>query len=93
MALTKTQVSQLYIAIFGRASEGEGNTYWQTSDYSTKMTRTAEIMLSIDAAKTYFGSTLNNNQTFIEHIYLNTLGKTYDEDRSEERRVGKECRL
>ena len=80
MALTKTQVSQLYIAIFGRASEGEGNTYWQTSDYSTKMTRTAEIMLSIDAAKTYFGSTLNNNQTFIEHIYLNTLGKTYDED-------------
>jgi hypothetical protein len=29
MALTKTQVSQLYVSIFGRASEGEGNTFWQ----------------------------------------------------------------
>lgn len=25
MALTKTQVSELYVAIFNRASEGEGN--------------------------------------------------------------------
>lgn len=30
MALTKTQVSELYVAIFGRASEREGNKYWQT---------------------------------------------------------------
>lgn len=29
MALTQEQVSQLYVAIFNRASEGEGNEYWQ----------------------------------------------------------------
>ena len=37
MALTKTQISKLYVAIFGRASEGEGNLYWQqqNGDIST----------------------------------------------------------
>ncbi len=80
MALTKTQISQLYVSLFGRASEGEGNTYWQTDENSTDMIITAGIMLATEAAGTYFGSTLSNNQAFIEHIYLNTLGKTYDED-------------
>ena len=28
--LTQTQVSQLYVSIFGRASEGEGNAYWSS---------------------------------------------------------------
>ena len=79
-ALTKTQVSQLYIGVFGRASEGEGNSYWQTDPSSTSMTATANIMLNTAPAKTYFGSTLDSNQLFIEHIYANTLGKTFAED-------------
>ena len=79
-ALTQTQVSQLYVSIFGRASEGEGNSYWQTDPQSTSMTATANVMLNTDSAKEYFGATLNNNQDFIEHIYLNALGKTYAED-------------
>ncbi len=37
-------------------------------------------MLATDAAKTYFGATLNNNQEFIKFIYKNTLGKTYEAD-------------
>ena len=78
--LTRTQVSQLYVSIFGRASEGEGNSYWMNNALSTDMSTVANIMLSTDAAKTYFGLTLNDNQAFIEHIYLNTLGKTYDQD-------------
>jgi hypothetical protein len=79
-SLTKTEVSQLYIGVFGRASEGGGNSYWQTDPQSTSMTATANVMLNTDPAKAYFGSTLDNNQDFIEHIYLNTLGKTYVED-------------
>ena len=79
-ALTQSQVSQLYVSIFGRASEGEGNSYWQTDPQSTSMTATANVMLNTEPAKAYFGATLNNNQDFIEHIYLNTLGKTYAED-------------
>jgi hypothetical protein len=34
--LTQTQVSQLYVTILGRASEGNGNTFWQSaSDMNT----------------------------------------------------------
>ena len=40
----------------------------------------AETMLNTDAAKDYFGETLNDNQAYIEHIYENTLGKTVAED-------------
>ena len=79
MALTQTQVSELYASIFGRASEGEGNTFWQAqADVATAATN----MLATTAAAAYFGSSLDSDQAFIEHIYLNTLGKTYAEDTS-----------
>ena len=79
-ALTQTQVSQLYVGVFGRASEGSGNFYWQADPSSTSMTVTANVMLNTDPAKAYFGATLYDNQAFIEHIYFHTLGKTYTED-------------
>ena len=78
MALTKTEVSQLYVAIFNRASEGEGNKYWQTNQ--PDMATTANVMLNTDDAKTYFGSSLDSDQAFIEHIYKNTLNKTVTDD-------------
>ncbi len=75
--ITQTEASQLYVAIFGRASEGEGNTYWQSqADISTA----ANTMLDTQAAKDYFGANLNTNQAFIQHIYLLTLNKTIAED-------------
>jgi Domain of unknown function (DUF4214) len=76
--LTSHQVSQLYVSIFGRASEGEGHTYWQSSQYDMKTA--ADTMLATGAAQAYFAETLNDNQKFIEFIYENTLGKTYSED-------------
>ena len=76
--LTQTQVSQLYVAIFGRASEGEGNAYWCSTQES--ITAAADAMLATAAAQNYFGATLNNNKKFIEFIYENTLGKTYADD-------------
>lgn len=76
--LSQTQVSQLYVSIFGRASEGDGNSYWRSSQ--DDMITAANAMLATEAAKTYFGSTLNDNQLFIEFIYKNTLGKTYSQD-------------
>jgi len=89
MALTKTQVSQLYVSLFGRASEGAGNTYWQTqnaanADTNINRTNTATEMLNLAVVKTYFGvtdyATTANVQTVVEAIYLNTLGKTYAQD-------------
>jgi hypothetical protein len=67
------------VAIFNRASEGAGNEYWQNDQ--PDMVSTANTMLDTDDAKTYFGSSLDTNQAFIEHIYKNTLNKTYDEDK------------
>lgn len=78
MALTQTEVSQLYVSIFGRASEGAGNTYWQETGLD--MQAAAKEMLATDAAATYFGTSLDTDQAFIEHIYLNTLGKTVADD-------------
>lgn len=79
MALSQNQVSQLYVSIFNRASEGSGNKYWQSfSDIASA----ANAMLATSDAKSYFGSSLDSNQAFIEHIYKNTLNKTYTEDKS-----------
>ena len=78
MALTQTQVSELYTAIFNRASEGQGNTFWQSA--GTSAASTANDMLATSDAQAYFGSSLNTNQSFVEHIYLNTLGKTVADD-------------
>jgi hypothetical protein len=78
MALTQTQVSQLYVAIFNRASEGDGNTYWQNTGLSFEDTATE--MLNTADAQTYFGSSLDTDQAFVEHIYLNTFNKTYADD-------------
>jgi uncharacterized protein (TIGR02145 family) len=75
--LNQTQVSQLYVSIFGRASEGEGNAYWQSQP---DMSKAAAAMLDTDAARNYFGANLNTNQAFIEHIYRNTLNKTSSDD-------------
>jgi len=80
MALDQTQISQLYVAIFNRASEGEGNTYWRTHPELDSMGAVATAMLDTTDAKTYFGSSLDTNQAFIEHIYLNTLNKTSAQD-------------
>ncbi|UXZ55066.1 DUF4214 domain-containing protein [Halomonas sp. 7T] len=78
MALTKTQVSELYVAIFNRASEGEGNAYWQGLGLSSA--QAADAMLATTDAQEYFGDTLNDDQAFVELIYANTLNKTPEDD-------------
>ncbi len=77
MALTKTQVSELYVAIFNRASEGEGNTFWQGQADAASA---ATAMLATADAQSYFGASVDTDQAFIEHIYLNTFNKTNVED-------------
>ena len=77
MALTKTQVSELYVAIFNRASEGEGNSFWQGQGSAAEV---AQQMLDTVDAQEYFGTALDEDKAFIEHIYINTLGKTYEDD-------------
>jgi hypothetical protein len=78
MALTKTQVSELYTAIFNRASEGDGNAYW--AGLNASAATIAQGMLDTTDAATYFGTSLATDQAFVEHIYLNTLNKTVTDD-------------
>ncbi|MCT7507779.1 hypothetical protein [Aliarcobacter cryaerophilus] len=79
MALTKTQVSELYVSIFNRASEKTGNQNWLNSGLDA--TAIANAMLATDDAKEYFGaSSLLGSDTasytaFVEHIYASTLNK------------------
>ncbi len=75
--LTQTQVSQLYVTIFGRASEGNGNRFWQGSP---AMNTAAGSMLESEGALAYFGTSVDTNAAFIQHIYVNTLGKAAGED-------------
>ena len=76
--MTKTQVSELYVSIFNRASEQDGNTYW--AGLNKTAAEVADLMLATSDAQTYFGSSLDTNQAFVEHIYLNTLNKTAADD-------------
>jgi hypothetical protein len=71
MALTWSQVSQLYITLFGRASEGAGNLFWQ--DAAQSFEHGASEILASQATQDYFGSSLDNNIDFIKHIYENSL--------------------
>lgn len=75
MALTKTQISELYVSIFNRASEKSGSQNWLNSGYNTDAKTMANAMLATDAAKTYFGTSLVSDAAFVEHIYANTLNK------------------
>jgi hypothetical protein len=79
-ALNQNEVSMLYVSIFNRASEGGGNTYWGNRSDLQTMAAVASAMLDTDAARNYFGASLNSNQAFIQHIYLNTLNKTITDD-------------
>ncbi len=80
MGLTKTQVSQLYVVLLGRASEGGGNRYWQADTSGTDLAAAADTMFAVGAVQSYFGSSLDTSRAFIEKIYADTLGRTYDQD-------------
>jgi hypothetical protein len=77
--LTKTEVSELYVTLMGRVSEGKGSNYWQ-NNYSDQ-TEAAKGMLGSDAVAKYFdvSSMVDmSNEDFIGTIYRNTLNKTKD---------------
>lgn len=75
MVLTKTQISELYVSIFNRASEKSGSQNWLNSGYNTDATAMANAMLATDDAKEYFGASLLTDKAFVDHIYKNTLNK------------------
>ena len=74
--LVQEDIAKLYVSIFNRASEKPGVDYWLTQKSDKTAAEIADEMLATDAAKSYFGSSLNSNESFVEHIYTNTLNKS-----------------
>jgi len=81
MAITtqmRTEVSQLYVALFGRAPDGEGLGYWvQLRDQGQSLTQIANTMYATTPARTYFPSFLTNGE-IIAAFYTNVLGRSAD---------------
>jgi len=81
MAITtqmRTEVSQLYVALFGRAPDGDGLGYWvQLRDQGQSLAQIANTMYATTPARTYFPSFLTNGE-IIAAFYTNVLGRTAD---------------
>ncbi len=82
MNITQSQISALYVTLFGRAGEGSGNKYWQyvASSQNITLADIANSMLNSAPAKEFFGSNLNSDENFIAHIYKTTLNKDANSD-------------
>ncbi len=83
MAITvemRTQVSQLYVGLFGRAPDGEGLGYW-VNELGTgrSIVDVANTMYATAPARTLYPAYLTN-QEIIGNFYTNVLGRTADNE-------------
>ena len=73
-----TEVSQLYVALFGRAPDAGGLAFWAgLRDTGQSVTQLADAMFGTSPARTYFPSFLTN-QEIISSFYFNVLGRQAD---------------
>lgn len=74
----RTQVSQLYVSLFGRAPDGEGLGYWVNKlAQGNSLAQVAQDMFNVDAARAYYPSFLTNDE-IVAAFYVNVLGRTAD---------------
>ncbi len=83
MAITtamRTEVSQLYVALFGRAPDGDGLGFWvQLRDQGQSLAQIANTMYNTTPARQFYPSFLTNTEV-ISAFYSNVLGRTADAD-------------
>ena len=83
MAITvamRTEISQLYVALFGRAPDGDGLGFWVgLRDQGQSLAQIANTMYQTTPARTYFPSFLTNTE-IISAFYTNVLGRAADAD-------------
>lgn len=81
MAITtamRTQVTQLYVSLFGRAPESSGLGYWVGQLDSGKSIQTvAQDMYNVEPARAYYPAYLTNDE-IIKQFYVNVLGRSAD---------------
>ena len=81
MEMTKEKIAELYVALFGRAPEGEGLEYWyeQANAHGWGVKELAQAMYE-SAIKYPEYSSYSDPKELVEAIYENVLGKTYQDD-------------
>lgn len=81
MAITvemRTQVSQLYVSLFGRAPDSEGLGFWVSAlGGGMTMAQIAESMYNTAPARTYYPA-FATNQEIVATFYQNVLGRPAD---------------
>lgn len=74
----KSEVAQLYVAMFGRAPDAEGLSYWAgLRDSGKSMVQVADMMFATQPARTYFPAGLTHQQ-IVGSFYENVLGRVAD---------------
>lgn len=79
-AQTSLLVSQLYVALFGRAPEVSGMTYWATQlDKGVKIEQIAQDMFNVVPSRAYYPAELDN-AGIITKFYTQVLGRVPDQE-------------
>ena len=77
MAVTtqmRTQITQLYVSLFGRAPESDGLGYWVNQlDSGVSLKAIAQSMYSVEAARVMYPLYLTNDE-IVAKFYMNVLG-------------------
>lgn len=81
MALTSKDINALYITLFNRIAEGDGQQYWLNvaNKNNLEIKDVAAAMLATEPSKEYF-SGKESNEDFINHIYTNLFSKDKSKD-------------
>ncbi|MBC2882155.1 DUF4214 domain-containing protein [Campylobacter sp. Marseille-Q3452] len=81
MALTSKDINALYITLFNRIAEGDGQQYWLNvaNKSNLEIKDVAAAMLATGPSKEYF-SGKESNEDFINHIYTNLFSKDKSKD-------------
>ena len=74
----RIDVSDLYVALFGRAPDGEGLGYWSNELAGGKtLAQVANAMFNTEPARAFF-PTFQRNEDIIKSFYVNVLGRQPD---------------
>ncbi|WP_169942849.1 DUF4214 domain-containing protein [Campylobacter sp. RM15925] len=76
MGLTNKDINSLYLTLYNRAPEKEGQQYWlkEANAKGMSIADTANAMLDTQVSKDFFKGK-DSSIDFIDHIYKNLLGK------------------
>jgi hypothetical protein len=74
----RATIARLYVALFGRAPDGEGLSYWVSRLINTTPTQIADEMFNTAPAREFYPSTMTAAE-IVRSFYVNVLGREPDD--------------